>query len=323
MKKNWQRIGLASALSFTLVAAGCGTDDGDDNGVDSTDDNGTGEEADDEDDTDDNGETANYGEEVNYTIVGIDPGAGVVAAAEQAIEDYDLEGWSVQTSSSAAMTQELANAYENEEPILVTGWTPHWKFEAMDLKILDDPELSFGEAESIHTIVREGLEEDQPEGFAVLDNFAWTAADMDEVMLEISEGVAEEEAAQNWIDANEDVVSEWTADAGEVDGESIDLAYVPWETEIASTNVVALVLESIGYEVNMSSMEANIMFTAIANGDADGMVAAWLPYTHEEYYAQMEDQFVDLGPNVDGEAALGLTVPSYMNIDSIEDLRED
>ncbi|MBM7632710.1 glycine betaine ABC transporter substrate-binding protein [Geomicrobium sediminis] len=318
MKKNWQRIGFASTLTLALVAAGCGTDDAEEQ--DTADENGDTEASEDEDDADTAG--TNYGEELDYTITGIDAGAGVVAAAERAIEDYDLEDWNVQTSSGAAMTQELTSAIENEEPIIVTGWTPHWKFEAFDLKILDDPENSFGEAESIHTIVREGLSSDMPEAHEMLDNFAWTAEDMDAVMLEIHEGTDEVEAAQNWIDENQDVVDGWTEGIPEVDGDEILLAYVAWDTEIASTNVVALVLESLGYDVSMSSMEANIMFTAVANGDADAMVAAWLPGTHEDYHAQMEDQYEDLGPNLDGEAALGLTVPAYMDIDSIEDLKE-
>ncbi|WP_067840195.1 glycine betaine ABC transporter substrate-binding protein [Amphibacillus sediminis] len=143
------------------------------------------------------------------TITGIEPGAGVVGAAEQALEDYDLEGWTVETSSSGAMAVALGEAINNEEPIIVTGWTPHWKFAQYDLKYLEDPEGTFGSAEVIETMVREGLEEDSPVAYQILDQFNWEASDMEEVMLEISEGTTVEQAAANWIEANQDKVDQW------------------------------------------------------------------------------------------------------------------
>src|SRR5690625_1311531 len=149
-------------------------------------------------------------DQVGKAITGIDPGAGVVTAAEDAIEDYDnLNDWEVQVSSDGAMVTALGQAYENEEPIIVTGWSPHWKFSSYDLKFLEDPEGSFGDEQYISTMVREGLEEDMPEAYQVLDEFYWTAEDMEEVMLDMSEGTDPEDAASKWIENNQDKVDEW------------------------------------------------------------------------------------------------------------------
>lgn len=148
--------------------------------------------------------------EAGQTITGIESGAGVVSASEESVEAYDnLDGWTVQTSSSGAMTKELESAYDNEDEIIVTGWTPHWKFQVYDLKYLDDPEGIFGEAETIETMVRKGLEEDAPEAYQILDNFYWTTDDMEEVMLNISEGANPADAAAEWVEANQDKVDEW------------------------------------------------------------------------------------------------------------------
>ncbi len=145
------------------------------------------------------------------TITGIEPGAGVVAASERSLSDYpNLEDWKVQTSSSGAMATTLGQAYKNKEEIVVTGWTPHWKFQQYELKYLEDPKGTFGEAESIHTMVRQGLEEDMPEAYQVLDNFYWTPADMEEIMLAVQNGEDPEDAAVAWIEANQDRVDEWT-----------------------------------------------------------------------------------------------------------------
>ena len=151
----------------------------------------------------------NFTDEFNGTIIGIEPGAGVVQAAERALEDYDLEGWTVETSSSGAMATALGQAYNNEEPIVVTGWSPHWKFAEYDLKYLEDENNTFGEAETIDTAVRIGLEEDSPLAYQILDNFYWDTESMEEVMLDISQGTSPEDAAEAWVEANRDTVDEW------------------------------------------------------------------------------------------------------------------
>lgn len=150
-----------------------------------------------------------YADELDSTITGIEAGAGVVQAAENAVDDYGLDGWSVETSSSGAMATELSTAISNEEPIVVTGWTPHWKFASYDLKYLDDPEGTFGDEEHIATMVREGLEDDMPNAHRILDQFYWETDDMEEVMLDISEGADPADAAADWVEANQDTVDEW------------------------------------------------------------------------------------------------------------------
>ena len=153
---------------------------------------------------------ADLTEEAGQTITAIEPGAGVVQAAERALEDYDnLGDWEVQPSSSGAMATELGSAIDAGEEIVVTGWTPHWKFQSYDLKYLEDPEGTFGDAETINTLAREGLKEDAPRAYEILDNFKWEASDMEAVMLDIQEGATPEDAAASWIEENQDKVDEW------------------------------------------------------------------------------------------------------------------
>ena len=69
-------------------------------------------------------------------------------------------------------------------------------------------------------------------------------------MLKISEGADPSDAAQEWIDENEDKVAEWTEGVSEVDGDEIELVYVEWDTEVGSTNVVGLVLRRFRLQCN-------------------------------------------------------------------------
>lgn len=143
-------------------------------------------------------------------ITGIEPGAGVVAAAEKTQKAYsNLSDWSVETSSSGAMTVALGQAIKNKEEIVITGWSPHWMFAKYDLKYLEDPKGTMGKEEAIHTMARKGLEKENPEAYNVLKNFHWTKEDMESVMLEINNGTEPTQAARDWIDSHAKEVAEW------------------------------------------------------------------------------------------------------------------
>lgn len=299
-----KKMSLILGVALSLVLAGCGggTDD-----APAEEGNGSSTGA------------GSVGESLDYTITGIDAGAGIMAATKRAIEEYNLEGYELQTSSDAAMTAALGEAIANEEPIVVTGWNPHWKFAKYDLKYLDDPKGVYGGEETINTFGRKGLEEDHPEAFQVLSNFKWTEDDMGAIMLSILEGEEPEVAARQWVENNADKVAEWTNGVGTVDGGKITLALVAWDSTIASSNTMKVVLEDLGYEVDLAPMEGNFMWSAVANGEADAFLAGWLPVTHAAYYEDYGDDLVHLGTSMEG-VKIGLVVPTYMDIDSIEDL---
>ena len=145
-------------------------------------------------------------------IVGIEPGAGIMTRTEQAIEEYDLD-YTLVASSSAGMAAELATAINDEKWVVVTGWSPHWKFGRYDLKFLDDPKGVYGGAEDIVTLARQGLATDDPEAYGILSRFEWTSEDIASVMTDIEGGMPEEEAAKKWIDANRDRVNAWLGEA--------------------------------------------------------------------------------------------------------------
>lgn len=145
----------------------------------------------------------------NGEIIGIDPGAGLMALSEEVVDTYDL-GLRLRSGSGATMTAALSSAINNEEDVVVTGWTPHWMFARFDLKYLEDPENVYGGAEQIHTVVRQGLKDDMPEAYAILDAFEWTPEQMGEVMLMNQEdGSDPYENAKQWVEDNQDVVEQW------------------------------------------------------------------------------------------------------------------
>ena len=141
-------------------------------------------------------------------IVGIEPGAGIMQATEQAITDYGLD-LELQDSSSAAMAASLEKAVNAEDWVVVTGWTPHWKFAKWELKYLNDPKGVYGGEEEIHTLVRQGLKDDMPEAYNFLDKFSWEPADMAAVMVKVQSGMEPADAAKEWVENNSDKVDAW------------------------------------------------------------------------------------------------------------------
>ncbi|MDO3378233.1 glycine betaine ABC transporter substrate-binding protein [Geoalkalibacter halelectricus] len=143
-------------------------------------------------------------------IIGIDPGAGLMSKTEEVMEAYGLDNLRLMEGSGATMTAALADAINREQWVVVTGWTPHWKFAQWDLKYLEDPQNVYGGDEQIHTIVRQGLEQDMPEVFRFLQNFSWTTDDMQQVMVwNREEGATPYETAKRWVAENPARVQAW------------------------------------------------------------------------------------------------------------------
>lgn len=305
---KWKKIGVVAGLSLSLVAAGCGQE--------------TGNTANNENNGEDGQKetTSNIGADIEYTITGIEPGAGISEATDKALTEYEnLAGWEHEKSSTAAMLTSLGNAIDDKKPIIVAGWSPHFKFAKWDLKYLEDPKGVYGGVESIKTIARNGLKEDKPKAYKILDRIKWEPSDMEAVMLD-AQDMEFGEAAQKWVDENQETVAKWTEGIEAVDGTSIELVLTPWDTERSSANVAKIALEQKGFDVTLTAVSPSIMFKAIASGDGDASLAPWMPATHGAFYEDYEGEFEDLGENLKG-AKIGMVVPSYMDIDSIEDLK--
>lgn len=135
--------------------------------------------------------------QADQKITGIEPGAGIMAAAQKTLKEYhNLSSWELVAASTGAMTTSLDQAIKKKDPIVVTAWSPHWMFAKYDLKYLKDPKETFGSTENINTIARKGLKKDLPNVYKIIDKFHWTQKDMEAVMLDINKGMSPEAAAK-------------------------------------------------------------------------------------------------------------------------------
>lgn len=144
----------------------------------------------------------------NGKIIGIDAGAGIMETTKKAVSEYGLDMELMEGSEPAMLTM-LKDAIDKKQPIVITGWSPHWKFAKWDLKFLEDPKNVYGKAEDIHKLARLGLDKDMPEVAEFLKNFTMDEKQLGDLMAAIADGKKPSEAAKEWMNNNEDVVNSW------------------------------------------------------------------------------------------------------------------
>ncbi|MFO7817268.1 MAG: glycine betaine ABC transporter substrate-binding protein [Desulfovibrionales bacterium] len=150
-----------------------------------------------------------HAERFNGRITGIDQGAGIMAVTEKAMDAYDIDNLELKASSGVMMTVVLEDKIKNKKWVVVTGWTPHWKFHRFDLKYLKDPKKIYGGTEYIKTVVRKNLKTEKPELYQFLDNFQWKTADIHAVMDYIRQSGNPHESAIQWVRDNPEKVKAW------------------------------------------------------------------------------------------------------------------
>jgi len=141
-------------------------------------------------------------------ITGIDSGAGIMEATSKAIEAYGLD-MKLLASSGAAMTASLKDAIQGVEPIVVTGWKPHWMFARWQLRFLDDPQKVYGKVENIHTLGRPGVEQDLPEVAEFFASFFFNDQQIGSLMDAMNRHESPEKAARLWMREHEELIESW------------------------------------------------------------------------------------------------------------------
>lgn len=125
-------------------------------------------------------------------IVGIEASAGLTEAVQNStIPTYGITDLTLETSSTTAMLTELDSAIAAEEPIVVTLWQPHWAYAKYDLKNLEDPETTLGEAETINVLARTGFSDEFADVAGALESFAMSdeqLADLENTVFGEHEG---------------------------------------------------------------------------------------------------------------------------------------
>lgn len=146
----------------------------------------------------------------NGKIIGIEQDAGITKMTNRAIREYGLNYTQV-NSNSLEMLAALDKAIAAKQPIVITGWAPHWMFARYDLKMLVDTMYVY-QPDGIRKFARPGFSEDLPDANRFLERFALSEEQLNALLLEVHDGKSTiEEISRNWMLANPKIVDAWIA----------------------------------------------------------------------------------------------------------------
>lgn len=152
-------------------------------------------------------------DEFNNRIIGIEPGSGLMQKFETVYDYYNLDGFDLLDGSSPAMVAELERAINSEENIVVAGWEPHWIWNNLEIRMLDDPAGGFDPSGTYNLVVSDKVSEDQE----LMDMFSRFEIE-DEVLYELLDDYQqaggqgnEEEVIESWLETEEaqELVDSW------------------------------------------------------------------------------------------------------------------
>ena len=137
-----------------------------------------------------------------------------VTFEQDIIDDLGLHLEIVYAGSEEALLAAFDGAFARNEPVLAYFWTPHVAFSSFDLVELElplDPDGNkYYPPDNLFKIVWAGLEDGAPAAWEFLHNFNYSTADQVSMLGAIdNEGKSVEEAAADWIAANEATWSAW------------------------------------------------------------------------------------------------------------------
>ncbi len=101
------------------------------------------------------------------------------------------------------------------------------------------------------------------------------------------------------------------------------IGYIGWDENVAVSNLTKLLLEEeLGYEeVEMELTDLKAVFERVGEGDMDAFQDVWLP-NHSEQLEAVEGDVELLRSWFRGQTKFSLAAPSYMGINSIDEIKE-
>ena len=108
--------------------------------------------------------------------------------------------------------------------------------------------------------------------------------------------------------------------SGKKDDKTISIGYINWDDGIALTYLTEVILGTTRLSCRfLKNADPAPIYATMARGKVDLLMDAWLPATQADYMKQYGKNLEILG-KIYPDARIGLVVPDYVDIHSIEQL---
>lgn len=152
----------------------------------------------------------NSSDDFNNQIIGIEPTAGIMQSTRNALDAYELSGFTLIESSGPAMADSLKNEIMRREPIVLTGWVPHWIWAEYNIRFLEDPLKAFGDEENIYVVGNKQFLEEESIAVEFLSRLSLNRVKLSGLMSDIRTSQKLPSAvARNWVEENPAIVNDW------------------------------------------------------------------------------------------------------------------
>ncbi len=156
-------------------------------------------------------------EQMNQTIQGIGPGAGITRLSQEIMDRYNLEtaGYEFRTGTEEDWVGAFEQGVTAENGVIIPLWQPQYLNQAYEIRRLDDPLNVFPEPDSCSLVVtqafRDRLTSDTLETLNRISLGVDAVTEMD--YLTNVEGLSPREAATQWMEQNQEIVQSWLTPA--------------------------------------------------------------------------------------------------------------
>jgi len=104
--------------------------------------------------------------------------------------------------------------------------------------------------------------------------------------------------------------------------EPFRIGWTAWsDAEFVTKLAERIITDELGHEVELIQTDIAPQYLGLQEGDIDAMLMAWLPTTHADYWAEVQDDVVQLGV-LYTDAKLGWVVPSYVPEDEVASIAD-
>ena len=162
-----------------------------------------------------------YADKFDHKIYGIESGNDGNVLVQDAIDanQYELGDFKLVESSTAGMMSQAGNAMKQKQWVVFLGWKPHWMNIIYDIKYLDDPELMWGGASTVNTVVRPDFVTKHPNVSRFLQQMLIPAQVQSQWINDYGyKKEPLEKVASDWIKANPELVGQWLEGVTTADG---------------------------------------------------------------------------------------------------------
>ena len=158
-------------------------------------------------------ELNDHADKFQGSIIGIDPGSGLMQSADATVKAYDLK-LNLVAGSESAMAAAFQSAYGRNEWVVVTTWEPLPMWSKFKMRYLEDPKKTMMEAPyNCFHVVNKDFKTNFPKAYEFFKKFHIPNEEEAKIMAMIDEGSSPEDAAAKWIESvrGQGIIEPWLA----------------------------------------------------------------------------------------------------------------